>query len=94
MVVFKLLAIGLIVVSAVLYRSGDIATDNNVIVLFDQLTISYEITVGSVITKIVIGILVVAIILFLVTLFGFLGIFYRSVPVLALVSQLRLINHK
>ncbi|XP_063441786.1 uncharacterized protein LOC134722152 [Mytilus trossulus] len=82
--ILLLLAIGLIVVSAVLYRSGDIATDNNVLVLFDQLTISYDITVGSVITKIVIGILVVAIILFLVTLLGFLGIFYRSVPVLAL----------
>lgn len=82
--ILLLLAIGLIVVSAVLYRSGDIASDNKVIVLFDQLTISYEITVGSVITRIVIGILVVGIILLLVTLFGFLGIFYRSVPVLAL----------
>ena len=71
--------------SASLFMAGEIATDTQVITILEQMKVSYEISIGTVMTKITIGILVVGIFTAMVSLFGFFGAFYRSRPMFILI---------
>lgn len=76
----------MLAISAVLYQSGDMVSNNYVVPLLEKLEVSYQITVATVITKITIAFIVVGAILLLTSAVGFFGALFRLMPLLILVS--------
>lgn len=75
-----ILSVAMIGLSASMYRAGVTAKDTRVITLLEEMTVSNEISIGTVIEKISIGILVVGIFTVMSSLFGIFGTFYKSKP--------------
>ena len=79
------MSVAIIGLAASLYMAGEIATDTEVITLLKQMTTSNEISIGTLMRKISMAILVVGVFIVMAFFFGFFAAFYRSRPMHILV---------